>query len=311
LPRDIERTVRFYVEVLGMEAQTFGEGRKALRFGRQKLNLHQKGHEFQPKAAIRRLAQSTSASLRMRPSRRCRGAFGRAASQSKTDPSIGLALWAPIRSIHVRDPDGNLLEIPIPAIETETGHFPTLAPRGNATVATPVRGPHCSASVQRLSLDAQGRPGSPRALARCQRMRLPDPRSPTWPACLAATLALAWTSSAASADHRPHIDRSEKPRTGVASYYGRGEAGKTTASGAPFAPDRLTAASRTLPLGTKAKVTNRANGKSTDVTVTDRGPYVKKRILDVSPKAAAKLGLKKHGVAPVKVEPLSEPPAAR
>jgi rare lipoprotein A len=136
-------------------------------------------------------------------------------------------------------------------------------------------------------------------------MRLADRRSSA-AAALAVLLALAWTASADAA-RRAHVDRTGKVRAGVASYETRRDAGKTTASGAPFNPRRLTAASPTLPLGTQAKVTNRDNGKSVDVTVTDRGPFVHKRILDVSPKAAAKLGLKKPGVAPVKVEPLHEP----
>jgi rare lipoprotein A len=56
-------------------------------------------------------------------------------------------------------------------------------------------------------------------------------------------------------------------------------------------------------------VTNHATGKSVKVTVTDRGPYVKNRILDVSPKAAEQLGMKEDGVSSVKVEPLDMPPA--
>lgn len=119
-------------------------------------------------------------------------------------------------------------------------------------------------------------------------------------------------SGAHSAGESPRskpVDRSGKPQTGVASYYARGEAGHTTASGKPYDPSKLTAASPKLPLGTRAKVTNLDNGKSVNVTVTDRGPYVRKRILDVSSKAAATLGLKKDGVAEVKVKPLHEPPA--
>jgi rare lipoprotein A len=123
--------------------------------------------------------------------------------------------------------------------------------------------------------------------------------------CAAAILALTWTAAAA----RPrHIDRSGKTQVGRASFEGHADAGKTTASGKAFSPRKLTAASRTLPLGTKAEVTNPANGKSVAVTVIDRGPYAKKRILDVSSKAAGRLGIKKKGVAKVEVTPLSEPP---
>lgn len=123
--------------------------------------------------------------------------------------------------------------------------------------------------------------------------------------CASAVLALTWTAAAA----RPHrVDRTGRTQVGRASFEGRADAGKTTASGKPFAPGKLTAASPTLPLGTKAQVTNTANGKSVDVTVTDRGPYARKRILDVTPKAATKLGLKRKGVAKVVVKPLREPP---
>lgn len=125
----------------------------------------------------------------------------------------------------------------------------------------------------------------------------------TFASCAVATLALART---AAAPH--HLDRSGRTEVGRASFEGRADAGKTTASGKAFAPGKLTAASPTLPLGTKAKVVNPATGQSVDVTVTDRGPYAKKRILDVSPKAADKLGLKQKGVAKVEVKPLSEPP---
>jgi rare lipoprotein A len=83
--------------------------------------------------------------------------------------------------------------------------------------------------------------------------------------------------------------------------------GTKTAGGAPAKDGKLTAASKSLPLGTKAKVTNVETGKSVKVTVTDRGPYKKGRIIDVSRKAAVKLGMKDDGVAPVKVTPLKVP----
>lgn len=99
-------------------------------------------------------------------------------------------------------------------------------------------------------------------------------------------------------------------QSGTASYYGPEFAGRPTASGEPHDPKDMTAASRTLPLGTKAKVTNKETGKSVAVEVNDRGPYAKGRIIDVSPKAAARLGMKDDGVAPVKVQPLKAPPDA-
>jgi len=79
------------------------------------------------------------------------------------------------------------------------------------------------------------------------------------------------------------------------------------ANGKPMKPDSHVAASKTLPLGTKAKVTNLKTGKSDVVDVEDRGPYVDGRIIDVSPKTAEKLDLKKPGVVPVEVKPLIVP----
>lgn len=127
-------------------------------------------------------------------------------------------------------------------------------------------------------------------------------------AACAVCLLILWPASSVLAAAHSHIDRSGKPQSGVASYYGAHAAGKKTASGKTLAPNKMTAASRTLPLGTKAKVTNAETGKSVGVTVTDRGPYARHRILDVSPKAAQDLGMKDDGVAKVKVQPLHEPP---
>ncbi|MBS1189370.1 MAG: septal ring lytic transglycosylase RlpA family protein [Rhodocyclaceae bacterium] len=102
--------------------------------------------------------------------------------------------------------------------------------------------------------------------------------------------------------------RAVKPQRGKASYYSRKFAGKKTASGAPLNPRAHVAASKTLPLGTQAKVTNLKTGKSTMVRIEDRGPYEKNRIIDVSPKAAEELEMKKEGVAPVQVTPVEIPP---
>ncbi|HUR71776.1 MAG TPA: septal ring lytic transglycosylase RlpA family protein [Candidatus Limnocylindrales bacterium] len=91
-------------------------------------------------------------------------------------------------------------------------------------------------------------------------------------------------------------------QTGEASSYGRGFEGKKTANGEKFDKNDLTAAHPTLPLGTKATVTNLENGKSVDVRINDRGPYVKGRDIDVSQGAAKELDMDKNGVAPVKIE---------
>lgn len=101
---------------------------------------------------------------------------------------------------------------------------------------------------------------------------------------------------------------STKPRTvrqsGVASWYGAAREGKRTASGEIFDKDELTAAHRTLPLESKVRVTNTANGRSVTVRVTDRGPSSKGRIIDLSQSAAEELGMKQTGVARVNLEAL-------
>jgi rare lipoprotein A len=103
------------------------------------------------------------------------------------------------------------------------------------------------------------------------------------------------------------LDLSGKPRKGKASYYGRQFHGRKMADGTPMNPNSNTAASKTLPLGTTAKVTNLESGKSEVVKVRDRGPYVNGRIMDVTPRVAEKLDMKKDGVAPVEVKPIEVP----
>jgi rare lipoprotein A len=93
-------------------------------------------------------------------------------------------------------------------------------------------------------------------------------------------------------------------RTVQASWYGAEFAGRLTASGSRFDPRGLTAAHRTLPLGTKIRVTNPRTGASVLVTVTDRGPYCRRRELDLSKAAAREVGILMRGVAPVVVEVL-------
>jgi rare lipoprotein A len=105
----------------------------------------------------------------------------------------------------------------------------------------------------------------------------------------------------------PPVDRSGKKQKGVASFYGKHFNHKKTASGVPLDPNKKTAASKTLPLGTKAEITNKENGKKTEVVVTDRGPYAKDRVIDVTPKAAEELGMKKDGVTEVEVKPVEVP----
>ncbi len=89
--------------------------------------------------------------------------------------------------------------------------------------------------------------------------------------------------------------------TGKGSYYADKFQGRPTASGEKFDQNKMTAAHRTLPFGTKVTVTNTANGRSVVVTVNDRGPFAAGRIIDVSRKAASQLGIIEAGVANVKI----------
>lgn len=91
-------------------------------------------------------------------------------------------------------------------------------------------------------------------------------------------------------------------QTGKASFYAMKFSGRKTASGERLHHDSLTCAHRTYPFGTQLKVTNPSNGRSVIVRVTDRGPYVKGRIIDLSVRAARELGIISQGIAPVIVE---------
>ena len=94
--------------------------------------------------------------------------------------------------------------------------------------------------------------------------------------------------------------------TGLASWYGPKFHGKRTASGEVFNQEKFTAAHRTLPWGSRVKVTNLDNGKSVAVRINDRGPYGKGRIIDVSRAAARALGMVGRGLITVQVEWLPE-----
>jgi len=93
-------------------------------------------------------------------------------------------------------------------------------------------------------------------------------------------------------------------QVGVASWYGSAHAGRSTASGELFDPNAMTAAHRTLPLGTMARVTNVENGRSVLVRINDRGPVDESRIIDLSRAAADALGFRASGIAKVKLEGL-------
>jgi peptidoglycan lytic transglycosylase len=89
---------------------------------------------------------------------------------------------------------------------------------------------------------------------------------------------------------------------GKASWYGQEFAQRPTASGEPFDPNGLTAAHRTLPLGSRLRVTNLHNGKTVEVTITDRGPFCAHRDIDLSYGAARALGMLRRGIARVAIE---------
>ncbi|HEY2989994.1 MAG TPA: septal ring lytic transglycosylase RlpA family protein [Candidatus Binatia bacterium] len=96
-------------------------------------------------------------------------------------------------------------------------------------------------------------------------------------------------------------------QTGMASWYGPGFHGRISASGSAYDQHGFTAAHQTLPLGTHVLVTHLSNGKSAEVTITDRGPFAKGRILDVSYAAAQALGMIEVGTARVRLEVLDGP----
>lgn len=106
------------------------------------------------------------------------------------------------------------------------------------------------------------------------------------------------------------LDRSGRKQAGKASFYARKFAGRKMADGTPMKPHGDNAASKTLPLGTTARVTNQETGQSAVVTIRDRGPYVPGRIIDLSPATAEDIGLtREEGIAPVVVAPIEVPMA--
>ena len=107
---------------------------------------------------------------------------------------------------------------------------------------------------------------------------------------------------------KPRAEQHHKKQVGIASVYARRFGGRKMADGTRLDLNDHVAASRTLPLGTEARVTNLETGRSTRVTIQDRGPYAKGRILDLTPAAAQAIGITpKEGVAKVEVQPLSVP----
>jgi rare lipoprotein A len=104
-----------------------------------------------------------------------------------------------------------------------------------------------------------------------------------------------------------HIDHSGRKQKGHASFYAKHFANRKMADGRRMNPNANVAASKTLPLGSVAKVTNLDNGKTATVKIEDRGPYVNGRVVDLAPKVADQLDLTHKGVMPVEVKPITLP----
>jgi rare lipoprotein A len=137
-------------------------------------------------------------------------------------------------------------------------------------------------------------------------------RDPFWTATLFVDSPSRITT--ASIEPAAHLHHSEIPRgpritgaghalTGVASFYGQGE---VTATGERFDPTAMTAAHRTLPFGTRVRVTRLDTGNSVVVRINDRGPFKPGRVIDLSERAAENLGMTGIGVTPVRLEVLGQ-----
>ena len=108
---DEQACVRFYVEVLGMTLETFGEGRKALRFGNQKINLHLKGREFEPKAQVPMPGALDLCFIAAVPLDEVIARLEEKQVPIIEGPVMRTGATSRIRSVYVRDPDLNLVEI--------------------------------------------------------------------------------------------------------------------------------------------------------------------------------------------------------
>ena len=109
--RDIAATVAFYTGVLGMESVRFGEGRTALTFGRQKINLHQAGREFEPKAAAPTPGSADVCLISAVPLEAVMRRLAEHGIAIELGPVARTGATGPIESVYIRDPDGNLVEI--------------------------------------------------------------------------------------------------------------------------------------------------------------------------------------------------------
>jgi rare lipoprotein A len=132
--------------------------------------------------------------------------------------------------------------------------------------------------------------------------------------CLMLGLALPGAASLAKEPRHSHAAQAQqghghhlRPQRGRASFYGAQFHGRRMADGKRFNRHSNAAASRTLPLGTQARVKNLENGRTAMVVIRDRGPHARSRVLDVSPSTATQLGMRQQGTASVEITPLSLP----
>ncbi len=174
------------------------------------------------------------------------------------------------------------------------------------TVATIAIAWGLAAGISVASMLAVAAPGdSISATIPCDASSATAPGDPTSATASQSAVSRAGHSSSPG---KLQLDRSGRAQVGQASFYANRYSGRTMADGTPMRPFSDNAASLTLPLGTTARVTNLATGKSAVVTIRDRGPYVSGRIIDLSSATARQIGLqRKQGLAPVQVVPLTVP----
>lgn len=108
---DIDATCAFYTRVLGMAVETFGAGRTALRFGRQKINLHPAGREFEPKARHPTPGSADLCFITATPLADVQTHLAASGVTVEEGPVNRTGATGPIRSVYIRDPDANLIEI--------------------------------------------------------------------------------------------------------------------------------------------------------------------------------------------------------
>lgn len=131
-------------------------------------------------------------------------------------------------------------------------------------------------------------------------------RPSSWPGAVALTLGVTLLFSGCASTHKAQQGKRGYTERGLASWYGPGFHGKQAADGSTYSMHEMTAAHRTLPFDTVVAVRNRDNGKQVKVRITDRGPFVRGRVIDLSHEAANRLGMIGPGVAKVEIRVVAE-----